>query len=67
MQIWVFFDPIVAITTSELGLKFQNLLKLYFKICETCIYLPQSFYKVILSLLSPFVRDIRISTFLVQV
>ena len=63
----VFFDPILAIMTSELELKFQNLWKLYFKICETCIYLPQSFYKVTLSFFSPIVRDIRISTFLVQV
>ena len=55
MQIWVFFDSILA-----------KFVKAVFQIHETCIYLPQSFYKVILSLLSPFVRDIRISTFLAQ-
>ena len=64
MQIWVFFDPILAIMTSEIGLKFQNQWNLY---QEVNVFASKFLLIVILIFLLPFGRDVQIKTFFDQI
>ena len=51
-----FFDPILGIMTSELGLQFQNFWNLHLGVN---IFASKFLYILILILLSPFVPDVR--------